>query len=120
MSASCLSWCSASARRSPSAFRQSSYWALGILSFALGLYHWVYYEGLILRAGDPNTVDITVGVFVFGEYLPSPLNTRCYEFNQIVDQMFLGTEGIYGIPIYVSSLISSCSSCSAPSSSGPG
>ena len=40
---------------------------------------------------------------LFGQYLPSPLNTRGYEFNQIVDQMFLGTEGIYGIPVYVSS-----------------
>ena len=40
---------------------------------------------------------------LFGQYLPSPLNTRGYDFGQIVDQMFLGTEGIYGIPIYVSS-----------------
>ena len=31
------------------------YWALGILGFVLGLYHWVFYEQLILRAGDPNT-----------------------------------------------------------------
>jgi TRAP transporter 4TM/12TM fusion protein len=107
------------------------YWALGITGFVLGFYHWVFYEQLILRAGDPNTVDIVVGIIVvllvfeagrrmmgpvlpiicaiflsyglFGQYLPSPLNTRGYEFNQIVDQMFLGTEGIYGIPIYVSS-----------------
>jgi len=107
------------------------YWALGITGFVLGFYHWAFYEQLILRAGDPNTVDIVVGIVVvllvfeagrrmmgpvlpiicaiflsyglFGQYLPSPLNTRGYEFNQIVDQMFLGTEGIYGIPIYVSS-----------------
>ena len=107
------------------------YWALGITGFVLGFYHWAFYEQLILRAGDPNTVDIVVGVVVvllvfeagrrmmgpvlpiicaiflsyglFGQFLPSPLNTRGYEFNQIVDQMFLGTEGIYGIPIYVSS-----------------
>jgi TRAP transporter 4TM/12TM fusion protein len=107
------------------------YWALGATGFILGLYHWVFYEQLILRAGDPDTVDIVVGVIVvllvfeagrrmmgpllpiicavfvayglFGQYLPSPLNTRGYDFSQIVDQMFLGTEGIYGIPIYVSS-----------------
>ena len=107
------------------------YWALGIVGFVLGFYHWVFYEQLILRAGDPNTADIVVGIIVvllvfeagrrmmgpilpiicaiflgyglFGQYLPSPLNTRGYDFNQIVDQMFLGTEGIYGIPVYVSS-----------------
>jgi TRAP transporter 4TM/12TM fusion protein len=40
---------------------------------------------------------------LFGQYLPSPLQTRGYDFYQVVDQMFLGTEGIYGTPIYVSS-----------------
>ncbi len=40
---------------------------------------------------------------LFGQYLPSPLDHRGYDFSQVVDQMFLGTEGIYGIPIYVSS-----------------
>ena len=107
------------------------YWALGIAGFVLGFYHWAFYEQLILRAGDPNTADIVVGVIVvllvfeagrrmmgpilpiicaiflayglFGQFLPSPLNTRGYDFSQIVDQMFLGTEGIYGIPVYVSS-----------------
>jgi TRAP transporter 4TM/12TM fusion protein len=106
-------------------------WAVGIVAFVLGLYHWVFYNQLILRAGDPNNVDIAVGVIVvilvfeagrrmmgpilpiicaiflsyalFGQYFPSPLNTRGYDFSQVVDQMFLGTEGIYGIPVYVSS-----------------
>ena len=108
-----------------------AWWLLGALSFVLGLYHWVYYEELILRAGDPNTLDIVVGVIVvalvfeasrllmgsalpilcgiflgyavLGEYLPAPLDHRGYDFAQVVDQMFLGTEGIYGIPTYVSS-----------------
>jgi TRAP transporter 4TM/12TM fusion protein len=107
------------------------YWTVGIIGFALGLYHWVFYNDLILRAGDPSMADIIVGVVVvaivfeagrrmmgpllpiicavflayglFGQYLPSPLNTRGYDFDQVVDQMFLGTEGIYGIPVYVSS-----------------
>jgi TRAP transporter 4TM/12TM fusion protein len=106
-------------------------WAFGILAFAVGLYHWVFYEDLILRAGDPNAADLAVGVValalvfeaarrlmgpalplicaafvayaLLGQYLPSPLNHRGYDFAQVVDQMFLGTEGIYGIPIYVSS-----------------
>ena len=106
-------------------------WALGLLAFAVGLYHWVFYEDLILRAGEPNTADIVVGVVgialvfeggrrlmgpslpticglflaygLFGQYLPAPLDHRPYDFSQIVDQLFLGTEGIYGTPIYVSS-----------------
>jgi TRAP transporter 4TM/12TM fusion protein len=107
------------------------FWTLGVIGFVLGLYHWVFYNDLILRAGDPDTIDIVVGIIVvllvfeagrrmmgpilpiicaiflfyglFGEYFPSPLNTRGYDFAQVVDQMFLGTEGIYGIPTYVSS-----------------
>ncbi|MFO1035505.1 MAG: TRAP transporter permease [Geminicoccaceae bacterium] len=107
------------------------YWALGILSFAAGLYHWVEHDALILRAGDPSTADLVVGVIaialvfvgawrimglalptiaglflaygLFGQHLPSPFNHRGYDFSQVVDQMFLGTEGIYGVPTYVSS-----------------
>ncbi|WP_349261864.1 TRAP transporter permease [Geminicoccus sp.] len=106
-------------------------WALGIGGFVLGLYHWVFHDALILRAGDPTTTDLVVGVLVillvfeasrrllglalpiicavfllyalFGEYAPRPLDHRPYDFAQVVDQMFLGTEGIYGTAIYVSS-----------------
>jgi TRAP-type uncharacterized transport system fused permease subunit len=106
-------------------------WALGVLGFAIGLYHWYFENDLLLRAGDPSTTDIVVGLIgvalvfeaarrimgialpivcavflgyaLFGEYLPSPLNHRGYGFDQVVDQMFLGTEGIYGTPIFVSS-----------------
>ena len=107
------------------------HWGLGAVAFLVGLDHWWEYEALILRAGDPSTADIAVGivavalVFVgawrimglalptiaavflayalFGQYLPSPLNHRGYDLAQVVDQMFVGTEGIYGIPTYVSS-----------------
>lgn len=106
-------------------------WGLGVLSFIVGLYHWVFHEQLIVRAGDPNTLDIVVGTLavalvfegsrrlmgaslpiicglfllygLFGQYLPAPLDHRGYDYVQVVDQMFLGTEGIYGTPTYVSS-----------------
>ncbi|MDI4665832.1 TRAP transporter permease [Xanthobacter autotrophicus] len=106
-------------------------WGLGILSFVVGLYHWVFYADLIQRAGDPSTLDIVVGTLavalvfegsrrlmgaalpimcgmfilygLFGEYLPAPLDHRPFDYVQVVDQMFLGTEGIYGTPTYVSS-----------------
>ena len=105
-------------------------WALGILSFALGFYHWIFEADLIQRAGDPSMPDIVVGCIVlallfeaarramgwelpvmcivfipyalFGRYLPGFLLHRGFDFNQVIDQLFLGTEGIYGTPTFVS------------------
>jgi TRAP-type uncharacterized transport system fused permease subunit len=39
---------------------------------------------------------------LFGQYLPGDLAHRGYGFDQIVDQLAFGTEGIYGTPTYVS------------------
>ena len=104
---------------------------LGVTGFALAFYH-VYFEAdLILRAGDPSVTDIAVGCVVvvlvfeaarrimglalpvicavfllyalFGQHLPGILQHRGYAFHQIVDQLFIGTEGLYGIPTLVSS-----------------
>jgi len=106
-------------------------WALGLLAFAIGFYHWWFEADIIWRAGDPNETDIVVGTLavalvfeaarrfmgwalpticglflayvLLGEYLPAPLHHRGYAYEQVVDHMYLGTEGIYGIPTYVSS-----------------
>ncbi|WP_207458217.1 TRAP transporter permease [Azospirillum sp. SYSU D00513] len=106
-------------------------WALGAAGFVISLYHLYFEHDLLMRAGDPSTADILVGmaalalVFeaarrmmglalpiicalflaygLFGEYLPAPLDHRGYGFDQVIDQMFLGTEGIYGTPTFVSS-----------------
>ncbi len=106
-------------------------WVMAVLCVGVALYQWWEYTPLLLRAGDPLPRDIVVGVtalFVvfaaawalmgpalpviagsflayclFGEYLPSPLNHRGYDFAQVIDHMAFGTEGIYGIPTYVSS-----------------
>ncbi len=105
---------------------------LGVLAFVVGLYHWIFYVDIVIeRAGAPNLADLVVGtvavilVFLagyvmmgaaepiisaafllyalFGEYLPAPFAHRPYEYGQIVEILFLGTEGIYGTPTYVSS-----------------
>ncbi|MCB1888772.1 MAG: TRAP transporter large permease subunit, partial [Rhodocyclaceae bacterium] len=106
-------------------------WLLGIAGFVLAFYHWVFEEDLILRAGDPSDLDLIVGgitlvlvfeaarraigialplicsVFLayalFGEHLPGDLAHRGYALSQVIDQLAFGTEGIYGIPTYVSS-----------------
>ncbi|HMV40602.1 MAG TPA: TRAP transporter fused permease subunit, partial [Plasticicumulans sp.] len=106
-------------------------WALGVAGFGLGLYHWVFLAELIQRAGEPSMTDLVVGCAItvlvfdaarrqmgwalplicaaflayalFGQYLPGHLAHRGYAFEQVIEQLVLGTEGIYGIPTYVSS-----------------
>ncbi|MAN99719.1 TRAP transporter permease [uncultured Roseovarius sp.] len=106
-------------------------WLFAAAGVAVALYQWWEYQPLIMRAGRPLTQDIVVGVValivvfaaawtmmgpalpliagaflaycLFGEYLPSPLNHRGFDFTQVIDHMAYGTEGIYGIPTYVSS-----------------
>jgi TRAP transporter 4TM/12TM fusion protein len=106
-------------------------WTAACVGVVVALYQWWDYVPLLMRAGDPLPRDITFGVAalvlvfaaawalmgpalpiiagaflaycLWGEYLPSPLNHRGYDFSQVIDHMAYGTEGIYGIPTYVSS-----------------
>jgi len=106
-------------------------WIMAGLGVVVAFYQWYEYTELLLRAGDPLTRDIVLGVIalttvfaaawvimgpalpiisgaflaycLFGEYLPAPFDHRGYDFAQVIDHMAYGTEGIYGIPIFVSS-----------------
>src|SRR6201996_1397594 len=105
-------------------------WLIGGVGFLCGLYQWIFYADLIARDGDPTNLDLAVSTLLavlifegtrrmmglalplmcgacllywfFGQYLPSPLNHRGYAFDQIVTHLSYGTEGFYGVPIYVS------------------
>ncbi|HJV85118.1 MAG TPA: TRAP transporter permease [Noviherbaspirillum sp.] len=105
-------------------------WLFAITGFALSFYHWIFESDLIMRAGDPSMADMVVGTIVvvmvfeaarrilgpalplvcatflaygmFGQYLPGVIAHRGYGFDQIVGQLYTGTEGIYGIPTMVS------------------
>ena len=105
-------------------------WLLGGGAFALSFYHYVFESALIQRSGDPSTADLVVGVItvalvfeaarrimgwglplmcivfvpyaLFGRSLPGFLLHRGYGFDQVIDTLYLGTEGIYGVPTYVS------------------
>ncbi|MDP3844659.1 MAG: TRAP transporter permease [Oxalobacteraceae bacterium] len=105
-------------------------WLLAATGFGLSFYHWIFEADLIVRSGDPSSFDLVVGAIMivlvfeatrrmlgwalpivcgtfllyglFGQYLPAPLGHRGYGFDQIVSQLYLGTEGILGIPIMVS------------------
>ncbi|OWZ89225.1 C4-dicarboxylate ABC transporter [Sinorhizobium sp. LM21] len=106
-------------------------WGLSVLGMSVAFYQCYEYADLLVRAGDPLPIDIFFGVLgiavvfaaawalmgpalpvisgiflaycLFGEYLPSPLDHRGYDFSQVIDHMAYGTEGIYGIPTLVSS-----------------
>ena len=105
-------------------------WLVGSAGFLCGLYQWIFYADLIARDGDPTRLDLMVGTllavlifegtrrlmglalplmcglcilyWLFGQYLPAPFNHRGYGFDQIVTHLSYGTEGFYGVPIYVS------------------
>jgi TRAP transporter 4TM/12TM fusion protein len=105
-------------------------WLIGTAGLLCGLYQWIFYADLIARDGDPTRLDLAVGTLLlvlifegtrrlmglalplmcgacllywfFGQYLPAPLNHRGYDFDQIITHLAYGTEGFYGVPIYVS------------------
>lgn len=105
-------------------------WLLAAAAFAIGFYHWVFEADLIQRAGMPSAADLVVGTVavillfecarrvlglalplicaaflaygLFGEYLPDAIAHRPFGYDQIVSQLYLGVEGIYGIPTLVS------------------
>nr|WP_245421995.1 TRAP transporter permease [Alsobacter soli] len=116
--------------KAPNSLLKTLGWVVALAGFAAGLYHWVFFIDLVNRAGDLTTPDMIVGVAtlvilfavswvlmgaalpliclaflaygMFGQYLPAPLDHRGYGFDQIIEQMSFGTEGIYGTPTGVS------------------
>ncbi len=105
-------------------------WLISGVGFAMGLYHFFFEAEIIQHAGEPTTLELIIGsltvvmvfeaarrimglalpvvcaVFlaygVFGQYLPGDIAHRGYAFEQLISQLYLGTDGIYGIPTLVS------------------
>ncbi len=104
--------------------------AVGVVGFAVGLYHWWNYIELVNRAGELTGADMVVGITalavlfllvwramgialplvagtflaycLFGRYLPAPFDHRGYSLEQVIEQMSFGTEGLYATPTAVS------------------
>jgi TRAP transporter 4TM/12TM fusion protein len=104
-------------------------WLLAAVGFGLSFYQWIYEADLIQRA-DPTTVDLVVGTIMvimvfeaarrilgmalpivcglflaygfFGQFLPGALAHRAFGYDQIIGQLFIGVEGIFGTPTMVS------------------
>ena len=90
-------------------------WALAFLSVAVALYQIIEYKDLIIRSGEPTTLDIMFGTFalivvfvasyvtmgpalsiisglflaygIFGNYLPGLLQHRGYGLGQIIEHI---------------------------------
>lgn len=105
-------------------------WVLGLAGFAIGFYHLVFEADVIQHSGEPTSMELVLGtamvvlVFegtrrvmgwalpivcglflaygLFGQNLPGGLAHRGYDFSAIVNQLYLGTDGIYGTPTLVS------------------
>lgn len=104
---------------------------LAAVAGAVVIYVTIFYEQLVQRIGAPTTVDMVMGVLTivlileasrravgwplvaitslfilygfFGPYMPGILAHRGYSFRRVVDHLYLTGEGIFGIPLWVSS-----------------
>jgi TRAP transporter 4TM/12TM fusion protein len=127
----CLTACGLLANADETSPRaRAVWWAVGVVGFAIGLYHWWNYYELVNRAGELTHADMVVGLAAlavlfllvwramgialplvagtflaycfFGQYLPAPFDHRGYSLEQVVEQMAFGTEGLYATPTAVS------------------
>ena len=106
---------------------------LGLVAALAALYIAIDYEGLAMRIGSPTGFDLIVGavlvlllleasrrvigpalpiiclgfiVYSFlGPHMPSVIAFKGVSLNRFMGQMTMSTEGIYGIPLYVSARI---------------
>ena len=86
---------------------------LGAIGVASALYLVVFFNELVTRAGLPTQTDLIMGFLLiatlleatrrFGRSMPDMLAHRGFNVARIVNHMYLGTEGIFGTPLEVSS-----------------
>ncbi len=106
---------------------------LAIVGAISSMYIFLNWEGISARAGMPNTMDIVFGVIMmlcllegarraigpaltiiaviftlyafFAEYMPEVLAFKSVSLAKYLNQEALSTEGVYGIPLYVSARV---------------
>lgn len=106
-------------------------WTLAILSTASALYLVVFFNELVTRSGLPTQTDLIMGFILiatlleatrrisnpvlpclaviallycyYGQAMPSMIRHRGFPISRIINHMYLGTEGIFGTPLEVSS-----------------
>ncbi|AKL93893.1 TRAP transporter, 4TM/12TM fusion protein [Clostridium aceticum] len=106
-------------------------WFLGLLSISTTVYIFMDYLGIVHRAGLPNNLDLFFGVVLivlvleaarrvtgfalpllgvlfiayalFGRQMPGFFGHRGYGWTEIVNHLFVSTDGIYGTAVGVAS-----------------
>jgi len=104
---------------------------LAAVASSSALYIVFNFEAIALRAGMPSTLDLFMGFVLlislleatrrvsnpvlpaiaifallycyFGRYMPEMIQHRGFTVKRIINHMYLGTEGIFGMPLQVSS-----------------
>jgi TRAP transporter 4TM/12TM fusion protein len=104
--------------------------ALGVVGAYAALYVTLHYEDLLMRVGTPAPMDIACGIVLIvlvlegtrravgfwlpgitvmfllyafvGPWMPELLSHRGYTVRRVVGQLYLTTEGLFGIPLGVS------------------
>lgn len=105
-------------------------WVLVALTVAAGAYIILEYRNIVMRLGQPTTADIVLGIAMIvvvleaarratgpaltiiagvflvynfiGPWLPGLVGHKGYSLARVVSQMYLTTEGIFGVPLGVS------------------
>lgn len=105
-------------------------WILIALALSSGIYIIINYQEIVLRAGIPTRADIIFGIIMIllileacrratgwvlviiagvmllynfiGPWIPGLLGHKGYSLNRVISQMYLTTEGIFGVPLGVS------------------
>jgi TRAP transporter 4TM/12TM fusion protein len=106
-------------------------WCFAILGAASALYVFVFYEPITFRVGQPTQLDLITAVILIllvleatrrsvspalsvitivfilyafvGPYLPDAIAHRGYSLRRLLDHQFMTMEGIWGVPLGVSS-----------------
>lgn len=102
----------------------------GVAVYAV-MYHVLFFNEIVMRAGLPTTMDLTMGFIgiillleatrrvsnpvlpciaifflfycYFGRSFPAMFAHRGFNIQRIINHMYMGTEGVFGIPLGVSS-----------------
>lgn len=108
-------------------------YALAVTCGAIGTWSFAAYKELWLRGGAPATMDVIIGLTLtvavlegtrraiglalpilsvgfilyarFGNYFPEPFTHRGHDLERIINDLYLSTNGIFGIPLGVSSTV---------------
>ena len=119
-----------SAKGSPSFLKVSCDWVLATLAFITIGYHFIFYNEVAAREGVLTNTELWLGIgaialllegtrrimgwplvilalifilYTFsGPYLPGLFEHRGYDVERVISQIYLGADGIFGTPLFVS------------------